>query len=275
MLATVENHALIEVGITENLERFLPAGPVLEGQMLLGSAKMKKAITLLDTRLFISALRDTISYFSFVQSNGTISGGLDIKDITYGTFPLATTVQQAKLQNLTEQFILLFCANFLFKGNALEMLPAAMEIAEASGFSIRPEVLDRLRTDGPTPDFHTDLAKLLLIERLVATADRQGTPRQVYEVAFKSLQVAQQIGNYRVFAESLIPWLEQRWAFIWDRQRFLLSHPSLHEISIKTAINNEVGSSETKVAEILSAILPTLGIGNQSELAGTIAALPR
>ena len=41
--------------------------------------------------------------------------------------------QQAKLQNLTEQFILLFCANFLFKGNALEMLRAAMEISEASG----------------------------------------------------------------------------------------------------------------------------------------------
>lgn len=275
MLATVENHAFLDVGITGNLERFLPAGPVLEGQMLLGSAKMQKAMTLLDTKLFISALRDTISYFSFVQSNGTISGGLDVKNVTYSTFPLATAEQQAKLQNLTEQFILLFCANFLFQGNALEMLGAVKEISKTSGFSVRPEVLDRLQSDGPTPDFHTDLAKLLLKERLVAIAEQQGTPRQVFEVAFKSLQVAQQIGSYRVFADSLIPWLEQRWALVWNRQRFLLSRPSLHEASIKTAISNEVGSSETKVAEILSAILPTLGIGNQSELAGIIAALPR
>ncbi|GAA6194018.1 hypothetical protein [Phaeobacter sp. NW0010-22] len=275
MLTTIENHAFLDVGITENLERFLPAGPVLEGQMLLGSAKMQKAMALLDTKLFISALRDTNSYFSFVQSNGTISGGLDVKNVTYSTFPLATAEQQAKLKNLTEQFILLFCANYLFQGNALEMLGAVKEISEASGFSVRPEVLDRLQSEGPTPDFHTDLAKLLFMERLVATGEQQGTPRQVFEVAFKSLQVAQQIGSYRIIADSLVLWLEQRWAFVWERQRFLLSRPSLHETSIKTAMNNEVASPETMAAEILSAILPMLGIENQSELEAIIATLPR
>ena len=155
------------------------------------------------------------------------------------------------------------------------MLGAAKEISEASGFSVRPEVLDRLQSEGPTPDFHTDLAKLLLMERFVATGEQQGTPRQVFEVAFKSLQVAQQIGSYRIIADSLVPWLKQRWAFVWDRQRFLLSRPSLYEASIKTAMSKEVGSPATMVAEILSAILPTLGIGNQSELEAIIATLPR
>ena len=66
-----------------------------------------------------------------------------------------------------------------------------------------------------------------------------------------------------------------RWEFVWEVQRFLLNRPSLNENSIKKAMSSEVGSSEIKVAEILSAILPTLGIGNQSELAGIIADLTR
>jgi hypothetical protein len=45
MLAAVENHSCLEVGITQNLVKFLPKGPVFEGQFLLTSSKMRKAFT--------------------------------------------------------------------------------------------------------------------------------------------------------------------------------------------------------------------------------------
>ena len=50
MLATVENNAVLDAGITDNLEQFLPRGPVLEGQMLLSPAKMHKALSRLDAK---------------------------------------------------------------------------------------------------------------------------------------------------------------------------------------------------------------------------------
>lgn len=275
MLATVENHAALDAGITNSLEHFLPRGSVLGGHILLGSAKMHKAFTRLDSNLFISAMKDTVSYFAFVQANGERSWGYDIKDVTYGNFPLATKDQQENLESLTEQFVLLFCANCLFKGNTSEIDSFVREIAGTSGFSVRHELLDRLQCDGPTRDSLTDFAQLLLSESPNSANGQQGTPRQVFELAFKTLQMAKQTRNYRLFAENLMPWLEQRWQFVWDRQRFMLSSPLQHENAIKTAFELEGVSAQTKVAEILSAILPTLGIGNHSELSTTISGLPR
>ena len=57
MLARVENSALLDAGITERLEQFLPRGPVLEGQFLLSSAKMHKALSQIDAKLFVRGLR--------------------------------------------------------------------------------------------------------------------------------------------------------------------------------------------------------------------------
>ena len=42
---------------TDNLEQFLPRGPVLEGQMLLSPAIMHKALSRLDAKLFVKALQ--------------------------------------------------------------------------------------------------------------------------------------------------------------------------------------------------------------------------
>lgn len=66
-----------------------------------------------------------------------------------------------------------------------------------------------------------------------------------------------------------------KWDFIWKRQRFLLHHPLLHEDSIKSAFGREVISEQTKIIQILSAILPTLAIANQKEVSRTLGDLSR
>ena len=275
MLAKVENHAELDAGITENLDRFLPNGPVIEGEILLASSKMHKAIATSDSVLFTHALRETVANFSYVQANGGHQKSFNLENPTYGQVPAASSEQQSALRDLSEQFVLLFCVNCVLIGNLGEIDRVIEKLAKASGFSIRPELLDRLQSFGPTPDFYTDFSQLVLRERLVVETTEQGTPRQMFELAFKALQIAKQTSHYRLVAEALLPWVVERWEFVWERQRFLLNRPSLHENSIKKAMSGEVGSSEIKVAEILSAILPTLGIGNQSELAGIIAALTR
>lgn len=275
MLATVENHLVVDAGITENLECFLPHGPVLEGQLLLHSAKMHKALSRCDAKLFVAALRETISYFSFAKASGSPTGGLDIKNVTYGTFPIPNKEQQENLRDLTEQLVLLYCAICIFRRNLGSIAAVLIELTGASGFSVRPVLLDRLRSEGPVEDLYTGFAALTFAFTRGTPEAQSGSPRQVFEIAFKVLQIAQQTRDYNLVAEALLPWLMERWAFIWERQRFLLNRPSLHEIDIKEAMNNEGASTESKVVEILMAVLPTLGIENQSELARTLATLPK
>lgn len=275
MLATVENHAALDVGITENLRRFLPNGPVLEGQMLLSSAKIHSAMSRLDAKLFIDALKDTISYLGFVQASGERAGGLDIKNVTYGTFPLATKEQQEQFRGVTEQLVLLYLAMCVLKNEDESIGDALRGLAGASGFAVRRTILDGLKTSVPVDDFYTDFAQLVVVHASSSSGAREVSPRQVFELAFKVLQMAQATGNYRLFSESLLPWLERKWEFIRKNQRFLLSQPSLHEAAIEAVIDKKNVPAHVKVVDLLSAILPTLGINNQNELEQILSSLPR
>lgn len=275
MLAVVENHASLDAGITESLERFLPAGPVLEGQVLLSSAKIHKATTRLDAKLFIDALKETISYFAFVQASGDRFGGLDIKNVTYGTFPLATNDQQENLRDLTEKFVLLYFAMCILKEDIASIEEALRELASASGFVLHPVLMERLQSSGPVEDYHQGFAQLILVLASGLSESRVVSPRQVFELAFKILQMAQVTGNYRLLSDNLLPWLKKRWKLIWERQRFLLSHPLLHETAIKAAFDQGDVSAQEKVVDLLSAILPTLGISNQKELKEILSGLPK
>lgn len=274
MLAIVENYASLDAGITENLERFLPKGPALEGQMILSKAKIHKAMTRLDIKQFIDALKDTISIFAFAKASDYISEGLDIKKVTYGTFPLATVDQQEKFRDLTEQFILLYFSMCILKDTA-SIAEAVQKLAVSSGFSVRPVLLDCLQSKGTANDFYTDFAQLVLEHANSVSGTQKVSPREVFEFAYKVLEMGKTTGTYRLFSESLLPWLEQKWKFIQQHQRFLLSHPSLHESAIEAAINQKNVSVQVKVIDLLSAILPTLGFTNQNELEQILSSLPR
>ena len=74
---------------------------------------------------------------------------------------------------------------------------------------------------------------------------------------------------------NVLPWLEKRWQFVWESQRFLLGNPSLHKVTIEAAFNQEDAPAQVKIVVLLSAILPTLGIGNQKELEQILSSFPK
>lgn len=266
MLATVENHASLDVGITENLEQYLPNGPVLEGQFLLSSAKMHKALTRLEVKLFIDALKDTISYLAYAHASDGPSGKLDFKNLTYGTFPFATKEQQEQFRDTTETFVVLYFAMCVFKEDTESIAEALKEFAISSGLAVRPVLLDRLQNSGSVDDYYAEFAQLVFVHASSLSGSPKVSPKQVFYLAFKVLQMAQATGTYRLFSESLVPWLENKWLFIRQNQRFLLSHPSLHEASIEAAIKKKNVSARAKIIHILRAILPALGVDNLKEL---------
>ena len=275
ILAKVENNAVLDAGITDNLDRFLPRGPVLEGQMLLSPAKMHKALSRLDAILFVEALQDTISSIAFAKAKGGWSAEFDIINLTYGTFPIAAKKKQEDLRDMTEQFVLIYCATCVFKDQFASIPVVLRELTDVNGFLVRPVLIDRLQSNGPGEDYYTGFANLILTNTKGTPEAPGGSPREVFELAFKALETALQTRNYKLVAENLLPWLVQRWAFILKRQRFLLILPELYVAGIRVALEQEGVSTETKVAEILTAVLPTLEIRNKSQLSQILLNLPR
>ena len=175
----------------------------------------------LDAKLFVEALQDTISFFTFARAKGGASGELNVKEVTYGTFPIATEEQQEELRHQSEQLVLLYCATCLLKGDFASVPVVLRELTDVNGFLVRPVLIDRLQSKGPDEDFHTRFALLILTNANGTPEAPSGSPREVFELAFKVLQTAQQTRHYRLVAKNLLPWLVQRWSFVWERQRFL------------------------------------------------------
>jgi len=273
MLAMVENHASLDAGITENLERFLPNGPVLEGQMLLSSAMIHKSMTRLDAKLFIDVLKDTISNLAFARASGKPFGQLDIMNVTYGTFPVATREQQEYLIDLTEHYVLLFLAMCILKEDLASFEDALRELHSASGFMLRPALMEQLKSGGSIKDYNQAFAQLIRVHASGLSESRLVSPATVFELAFKVIRLASATGIYRLFTESLLPWLEKRWMVMLERQRFLLTNPSMHEDQVKNSMDRHNVSSDIKVVGTLSAMLPMLGLSNQNELEEILSTL--
>jgi hypothetical protein len=163
MLATVENHSCLDVGITQNLETFLPKGPVFEGQFMLTSSKMRKAFTVLDTPLFVTALRETVAEFAYVKEQGDCKNSFDIENVTYGSLPVPTLEQQAGISDFTEQLVLCFISNCIFAESIAELDQLVDALEEGQGFKVRKVLLNSLQGRGPTTDYNTAMAALLVI----------------------------------------------------------------------------------------------------------------
>ena len=275
ILASIENYAELDAGITDNLISFLPEGPIVEGQMYLAPSKMHKAVATLNSGLFVQALRDVVAIRSFGRFNDGFRYTPNLKKPTYCQVPIATCEQQAALREQTEKYILAYCANCVFQNKMHEIDHVISLLSNASGFSVSSLVLDNLQRSGPFNDFHTRTAQFILRERLVLESLDQGTPLEMVHLAVCILQIAKDTSTYKLLADALRPWFTERWSLIWENQRFLLKDPALHDDSIKKAMDSDRAPSERQILEILEAVLPTLGAGIQSEFEKILAKLPR
>jgi hypothetical protein len=267
MLATVENHSCIDVGITQNLTTFLPKGPVFEGEFLLAPSKMRKAVTLLDIALFITALRETIAMFVYyVKKQSGHKNSFDIHNVTYGSIPVPTLDQQVSVSDTTEQFVLCFVSHCIFAKNVadLDQLIDALKIDQ--GFKVRKEFLDSLRGCGSSTDYNTSMASLLATHRSAIDKKYPLLPARIFELVFKALQIASQTSNIHILAKPAFEWLSAKWIFMWDHQRFQLKCPAFHEKSIAQVRIAEGGSYVEKLIDLLLAILPAIGLENENQL---------
>lgn len=266
MLAQIECYALLNVGIMQNLHNFLPNGPVKEGQMLLISAKMSKAISLLDIDLFREALREKLAVSALIKSQEDIQSSFDIEKVTLGTLPLASRSQQEALQDASDQEILLFASMCIMKHEA-KKIDDLIEGCKASvGFIARSLVLDRLGSSGPSDDFYTRLAQLIFRFAEVSRKSSRVQPIELFEFSMKILQIAEKTEYLRVICSALSNWFPDQWKSIWEAQRFRLNQPAVHEEAMNKALVLDSSNSKAKIVACLQAMLPMLAIDNRAEV---------
>lgn len=266
LLATIENHCCLDVGITQNLATFLPKGPVLEGQFWLTPSKMRKAFTLLDTALFITALAETVAELAYVKEQGNGKNSFDVENLTYTSLPVLTLEQKTSFTEHAEQFVLCFSANCIFSENASKLDSLIDLIENDQGFKVREEFTESLRGYGSSKDYNTSMASLLAVHKIAMDERGAILPIQSFSLVFQTLQIARLTNNLQILAQAAFGWLSSKWVFIRDHQRFQLKLPVLYEESINQALLADGDDWGDKLIYLLQTILPTMGVRNESEL---------
>jgi hypothetical protein len=227
---------------------------------------MKKAFALLNTALFIEALRETVAMFAYVKTQGDYRNSFDLENVTYGSLPVPTSEQQTGIYDFSELLVLCFVSNCIFAESVAEIDQLLDPLEECRGFKIRKELLNSLRGNGSSTDYNCSLAVLLFHHRCAIDKKETLSPKQIFELAFKVLQIAKQINKFTIIAKPAFEWLSAKWLFIWNHQRFLLTRPTFYEKSI-TQVSLSIGDSWIdKIIYLLIAILPTMGLRNESQL---------
>jgi hypothetical protein len=221
---------------------------------------------LYDTALFITALMETVAEFAYVKERGDYKKSFDIKNVTYGLFPVPTLEQQDSLSELAEQFVLYFASYCIFGGCVAELNQLVKALEDVQGFKVRKEFLNALRGSGCSADYNTSVAELLAVHRRAIDESGILSPVQVFNLAFHALEIAHQTNNIQVMAKPAFEWLNAKWTFVLDHQRFLLKCPAFHEKFITQVYITEGDSWIDKVIDLLQAILPTMGFNNESQL---------
>ncbi|NKN34881.1 hypothetical protein HFC70_00775 [Agrobacterium sp. a22-2] len=266
MLAQIECHCLLDLGIARNIDTRLPKGPVREGQFLLTRAKLNKALRQLDIRSFNLALTETVAEFAFAVQQGSKENSFNIQNVTYGNFPPPTAEAIKGLRELAGQQILSFVAACILSEDAVAYDAFVAGLMSQSGFTCDERLAACLAGKVAATDYYTSYASLLFANRKTIDDGSLLSPIQVLEFTYKVLQTAKQAGYLQPLSEQMLKWLSERWAFIWERQRFLLQQPLLHEKEIAAAWERNEPNDSVKVLTVLMAILPTLGISNQNEI---------
>ncbi|AOY87712.1 hypothetical protein BKP64_05735 [Marinobacter salinus] len=273
MLAKIENYASINVGVTKNLEAYLPNGPLIQGQLLLVPGLRHNALNQLDAKLFVYALRSTISSFAHANTLLRQAREISLVNFDYGTLPLATEPEQKEHRNISEQLLLLYFSFSLMNENVSAVEELLRALPNSSGFEIRSDLLNAIQGKGVAFDYETSFGNLIFEQARAIRGFQSISPTQTFEISLKTLQIAKPYGHFQLACEVLLPWLNRRWAFITQNQRSMLTKLTLHEGLISQELTNSEASTSARVINFLSALLPTLGLNSSRELLEILTSL--
>ncbi|WP_425646539.1 hypothetical protein [Agrobacterium leguminum] len=267
MLAKIECQCLLDLGIADNVDAHLKGGPVYIGQSLLMYARLEKAIRTTSIELFANELENLVAFTVFLASDPGNRTKCDLETPTYGKIPRPTSEEILRQTDMAERQVLAFAIQCLFQANATVLDSLCSLQNDRNGFAVRAEFSTALAGRPARTDFNLALAAIIhQLGRDIKEINLL-TPIQVFDLSMKVLQLAKVTVSGDITRSLLYEWLSKKWVFIWSQQRFLLKKPSLHEAEIIRAFEKGSGKNNSLVS-VLDAILPTLGISNETAIKG-------
>lgn len=264
-LASLENYLLLDVGITSSLNLFLGNVAIVEGEFILASSKIEKAIYHSDLSSFISAFDQLCKALTHGQMKETAYDA--INEFSHIDNFDTISVDSNNYVQLAERFILEFSTVCILHSK-LGVLDQLLEIIEIeSKISIRDSFHKLLAgRSSDVTDLMLYFAQYLGSQRNESTSHFLISPQEVFQQAFMSMWVFRECSNSQSQSQLVFEWLRIRWMTIWEQQKALLRNPNYYFSHINKALNTRDDSWTKNTLNLLTAILPTLGVSDEIEV---------
>ncbi|EJM7847069.1 hypothetical protein NOZ45_002155 [Vibrio parahaemolyticus] len=264
-LASLENYLLLDIGIASKLSSALRNRVIIEGELLLSSSKIDKAIFQSDVFSFISAFKHLCKALSYVQikknayevtNNFCYIDDFDTISVDFNNY-----------DQLVERFILEFSAVCVLN-NKLSVLDELFErIRLESKIPIRGS-FHKLLTGGNAEitDLTLHFAKYIGSQRDESITHLPISPQEVFQKAFMSIWIFLEFSNSHSQSRVVFEWLRHSWITVWECQRALLHNPNYHFPHINKALTPKDSSWAKNTLNLLTVILPTLGVSDEIDV---------
>ncbi len=262
MLAAVENFLLVDVGINKNLTKYLCNKSFLEGQFLLTESQVVKALKIIDTQLFLLALKDRIHQFVIFSSGK--ENNFNVQSGTLVGNPILPDHELSKYYDLFESFMLLYIAMSIINNRTINIKSFTNMIINDQKIFVRNEFISCLKQEGIITDYNLNIAKEFSVIYSKIDKNECFTPKEVFIFALRTLQLASQTKIQIYFIEPIFSWVKQKWDNIWENQRFLLHSPTVYITEIEMSYQKPF--SLESLIDLLIAILPTIGLRNENDI---------
>tara|TARA_R110001592_G_scaffold54982_2_gene168391 strand:+ start:209 stop:4279 length:4071 start_codon:yes stop_codon:yes gene_type:complete len=267
LLASIENHCSLDVGISDRIVEELAKGRMLLGDVVLTSSKLDRAIDTRDVYLFLSSLRETVCQIFYSSTHSSTSQKFEYLEDVYQE-PEGEHLD--KFKEMIEDHILCFISNCIFCNDYSSVRMLEESITSAGVFRDSTSILHCLSGNCEAKTFNEYLAVLISKFKIIFLGKVSSTPLQVFELVYFSLRVAIRSKQFQTISISSFNWLRAMSLFIVSQQRFLLRQPDFYVPHIVNAANSNISISKTSVLVLLKEILPALGIANQTHINGVL-----
>jgi len=271
MLASLENHCVLNLGISSKLTANLTKGPMVEGESLLASSKLDRAIMQPSGELFIVALKENVQHWVYLRSQLETLGKAKGINFTYITLPQASREDFNSNMSVVEREVLNFITSCVLQDKWKEISRLVDVIVIDPDVYFRVDLINILKgNDEDISDAITQNVKFLLSKRYTPNINSLEGIINVFSISLRAVQLGSDLGKEHIICRLVFESLKRKWLVIWERERYLLMNPDLNFTNINKSFSVKDYSWPENVVCLMKAILPTLGVGDEREVNRTL-----
>jgi hypothetical protein len=270
MLASIESYCSLDLGISSKLEENLPNGPIVEGEFILSSSRLEGSIIEPNGKLLIGALKCFVSHLSYAAQAGERNKSIDI-NFTYQIIPEPTIEDFERYNGFVEHYLISFVISCALQNKWSEVDKLVKHISIEPEVTIRKELISILKGQNiKATDATTHNLKLLMNFKHQQNNGSINVIIGIFSLTLTVIQIGIDIRQSNLISRLAFLSLKDKWVVFWRLYRNALNEPIRHFSNIDKALSVKGYSWNENVLYLMKAILPTLDLGDEKEVNGTL-----